>query len=144
MRAGWRRRVRSVMAWLGVGILASAAWVGPREEARADYDPPRGYDAIGYGPEGLAGRAYGKGAWYALPYHTKSSVYGYRDHAYGRGPLINLGGAALQPGFRGYGVLGSPGYGLGMYPSTWTDQRPAHGIGHWFGHGGLRGPRHGR
>ena len=47
----------------------------------------------------------------------------------------NLGGAALQPGFRGYGMLGSPGYGLGMYPSTWIDQRPAW----WHGHGHRRG-----
>ncbi|WP_169979072.1 hypothetical protein [Tautonia rosea] len=123
--------------------MAAAACVLPRGEAQADYDPPRGFDAIGYGPEGLAGQGYGKGAWYAWPYHTKSSVYGYRDFAYGRGPLINLGGAALQPGFRGYGVLGSPGYGLGMYPSTWVDQRPVHGIGRWLGHGAPRGSRHG-
>lgn len=143
MRTEWKRQMWSVIAWLGVGSVVGFAWISPRSEARADYDPPVGLEAIGYGSEGLAGRAYGKGAWYAKPDHTKSSVSGYQVFAYGRGPLINLGGAALQPGFRGYGMLGSPGYGLGMYPSTWTDQRPVHGIGRWLGLRLPRGPRHG-
>ena len=122
-----------------VALLAAIAASGAvlSREAGAgdlvhDYVPPRGHQAIGYGPEGLSGLGYGHGAWYAWPYRTKSALYGYPDFAYGRGPLINLGGASLQPGFRGYGMFGSPGYGLGMYPSTWTDQRPVllHGHGH--------------
>jgi hypothetical protein len=127
-------------------VVTMAAMVAAARPAAADYDPPRGHQAIGYGPEGLAGQGYGHGAWYAWPYHSKSALYGYSDFAYGRGPIINLGSSALQPGFRGYGVFGSPGYGLGMYPSTWTDQRPSifghhsgyrpgpgHGDGHWHG-----------
>jgi hypothetical protein len=85
---------------------------------------PVGYGAIGYPPPGTVGRCpCGALGCSAFPYCTSSSLYGYQDHAYGRGPLINLGGAALQPGFRGYGMFGSPGYGLGLYPSTWIDQR---------------------
>ena len=127
-----RSRLAVVMvplAFLGIALSA----------AQAGYPAPRGYQAVGYSPEGLAGRGYGHGSVYAWPYHTKSHLYAYPDFAYGRGPLINLGGAALQPGFRGYGVVGSPGYGLGMYPSTWNDQRPSHGHGKFFGFGIPRG-----
>ncbi|WP_158633674.1 hypothetical protein [Tautonia sociabilis] len=114
------------MVRAGVLALAASGMAGGLgvEEASADYDPPRGAAAVGYGPEVVAGLGYGHGPRYALTYHTKSQLYGYPDFAYGRGPLINLGGASLQPGFRGYGVFGPVGYGVGMYPSTWTDQRP--------------------
>jgi hypothetical protein len=56
-----------------------------------------------------------------LPYRTRSWLYGYADFAYGRGPLNDLGRATLYPGFRGYGVCGSPGYGLGMGPTSLID-----------------------
>jgi hypothetical protein len=58
---------------------------------------------------------------YVLPYRTRSGLYGYPDFAYGRGPLNDLGRATLYPGFRGYGVIGSPGYGLGMGPTSSID-----------------------
>ncbi len=70
---------------------------------------------------------------YAHPYHTSSCLYGYQDYVYGRGPLINLGGSALEPGFRGYGVIGSPGYGLGLRPSSVIDAQ-ANERGLKFGH----------
>ena len=60
---------------------------------------------------------------YARPYATSSCLYGYQDYVYGRGPLIDLGSAALEPGFRGYGVFGSPGYGVGLRPSSVIDTR---------------------
>jgi hypothetical protein len=43
-----------------------------------------------------------------------------------RRPLVSMGGvlagAALAPGFRGYGVLGDPGYGLGTFPNSRVDR----------------------
>ncbi len=53
--------------------------------------------------------------WYRhpRPYDTGSCLYGYQDYVYGRGPLIDLGSGTLDPGFRGFGVFGSPGYGQG-------------------------------
>mgnify|MGYP000940188244 CR=1 FL=1 len=56
-------------------------------------------------------------------YRTNSCLYGYQDHVYGRGPVIDLGSATLQPGFRGYGVLGNVGYGLGMWPQSRLDRQ---------------------
>jgi hypothetical protein len=57
----------------------------------------------------------------ASPYKTQSHVYGYQDYAVGRGPLITLGSRALSPGFRGYGLFCSPGYGLGLRPTSRVD-----------------------
>lgn len=94
-----------------------------------------GPEAIGYGPAGLIHAGHGWPACGAFPYCTSSGLYGYPDYAYGRGPLINLGGAALQGGFRGYGMFGSPGYGLGLRPSTWIDLRSAPWHGLRDGHG---------
>lgn len=78
--------------------------------------------------DGAVGHSYGPGpchcAWCRLPYCTDSCLYGYQDYAFGRGPLINLGSGSLQPGFRGYGVLGSPGYGQGLAPATRIDRLP--------------------
>lgn len=73
---------------------------------------------------------YGKCATcYARPYNSSNCLYGYQDYVYGRGPLINLGGASLEPGFRGYGVFHSPGYGLGLRPSSMIDaQANAKGV----------------
>lgn len=56
------------------------------------------------------------------PYSTSSCLYGYPDHVYGRGPVVDLGASALTPGFRGYGPLGSPGYGVGLMPTTRIDR----------------------
>ncbi|MFO0956844.1 MAG: hypothetical protein U0800_05170 [Isosphaeraceae bacterium] len=56
-------------------------------------------------------------------YRTNSCVYGYVDYVYGRGATPDLGGAALQPGFRGYGLLGTNGYGLGMHPWSKLDEQ---------------------
>jgi hypothetical protein len=58
---------------------------------------------------------------FVLPYRTRSWLYGYPDFAYGRGPLNDLGRSTLYPGFRGYGVLGSPGWGLGLGPTSSID-----------------------
>jgi hypothetical protein len=69
------------------------------------------------GPYHLSGPCSGL----VLPYRTRSWYYGYQDFAYGRGPLNDLGRATLYPGFRGYGVIGSPGYGLGMGPTSFID-----------------------
>lgn len=57
-------------------------------------------------------------------YSSDSCLYGYQDHAFGRGPLIELGSGNLQPSFRGYGVFGSPGFGPGLRPATRIDLRP--------------------
>lgn len=57
------------------------------------------------------------------PYSSSSCLYGYLDHVYGRGPVIDLGSAALSPGLRGYGPFGSPGYGLGTIPTSRIDRR---------------------
>ncbi len=77
---------------------------------------------------GLGGHTYGPEpchcAWCRLPYCTDNCLYGYQDFAYGRGPLIQLGAGNLQPGFRGYGVFGSPGYGQGLAPATRIDLLP--------------------
>jgi hypothetical protein len=55
------------------------------------------------------------------PYHDDNFLYGYFDHVYGRGPLIRLGDGTLLPGFRGYGMFGSPGYGRGLRPTSLID-----------------------
>lgn len=63
------------------------------------------------------------------PYSSGNCLYGYLDHVYGRGPVIDLGSASLSPGFRGYGPFGSPGYGLGTMPTSRIDrERPRIGI----------------
>jgi hypothetical protein len=54
-------------------------------------------------------------------YKTQNWIYGYYDYAYGRGPVITLGSRALIPGFRGFGLLGSPGYGAGQKPVSRVD-----------------------
>ena len=54
-------------------------------------------------------------------YYSSSCLYGYFDHVYGRGPVIDLGSATLAPGFRGYGPFGSIGYGLGLRPTSLID-----------------------
>jgi hypothetical protein len=56
-----------------------------------------------------------------LPYRDQNWIYGYYDYAYGRGPLVTLGSKALVPGFRGYGIWGSPGYGAGQRPVSFVD-----------------------
>ena len=56
-----------------------------------------------------------------LPYRDQNWIYGYYDYAHGRGPLITLGSKALTPGFRGYGLWGSPGYGAGQRPVSFVD-----------------------
>jgi hypothetical protein len=55
------------------------------------------------------------------PYHEDNFLYGYFDHVYGRGPAITLGDGTLLPGFRGYGLFGSPGYGRGLRPTSFID-----------------------
>jgi hypothetical protein len=54
-------------------------------------------------------------------YKTQNWIYGYYDYAYGRGPVITLGSRAMVPGFRGFGLLGSPGYGAGQKPVSRVD-----------------------
>lgn len=83
-------------------------------------------DYIGHPPRGGVENLVSGMSPYAqpIPYRTDSGLYGYQDYVYGRGPVLNLGSAALQPGFRGYGVLGRHGYGLGMRPTSAIDQPP--------------------
>jgi hypothetical protein len=61
-------------------------------------------------------------ACFARPYHSCSFLYGYQDYVYRRGPVIDLGSVSLQPGFRGYGVFGSFGYGHGLRPTSAIDR----------------------
>ncbi|MBY0397044.1 MAG: hypothetical protein K2X91_11345 [Thermoleophilia bacterium] len=115
------RRAASTLSPLLLAAFALAPLaLAPRADAGNDF--PRGEAAVGYGPGALADPGPGCPGCRAWPYCTSSCVYGYQDFTYGRGPLINLGGASLQPGFRGYGALGSIGYGQGMYPATWVTQ----------------------
>jgi hypothetical protein len=65
------------------------------------------------------------------PYRDTSLLYGYYDHALGRGPVVTLGSRTLHPGFRGYGLLGSPGYGIGLRPTTSIDLTHYNG-GPWY------------
>jgi hypothetical protein len=68
--------------------------------------------------------------WIEPPYHDQNWIYGYYDYAWARGPVVTLGTRAMSPGFRGYGLLGSPGYGAGMRPVSEVDL----GVlgGHWY------------
>jgi hypothetical protein len=68
--------------------------------------------------------------WFETPYHDQNWIYGYYDYAWGRGPLVTLGTRALVPGFRGYGLLGSPGYGAGQRPVSANDLEVLGG--HWY------------
>jgi hypothetical protein len=65
------------------------------------------------------------------PYRDTKLLYGYYDHVVGRGPLITLGSRNLLPGFRGYGLLGSPGYGIGLRPTSAIDLKHVNG-GPWY------------
>jgi hypothetical protein len=58
----------------------------------------------------------------ALPYRDDGLIYGYFDFCPGRGPVVTLGDGTLQPGFRGYGMFGSPGYGRGLTPTSAIDR----------------------
>ena len=96
----WRR-------WSAVIVLAlnpamsTPAWAGDHVH------PPKAPMASSIGPALISG--------FVLPYRTRSSLYGYRDFAYGRGPLNDLG-RGTSTGFRGYGVLGQPGIRSGDGP----------------------------
>jgi hypothetical protein len=68
--------------------------------------------------------------WVELPYHDQNWIYGYYDYAWARGPVITLGTRALVPGFRGYGLWGSPGYGVGQRPVSAVDREVLGG--HWY------------
>jgi hypothetical protein len=72
----------------------------------------------------------GTAGWLETPYHDQNLIYGYYDYAYGRGPLLTLGDRALTPGFRGYGLLGTPGYGPGLRPTSRVDLEVLGG--HWY------------
>jgi hypothetical protein len=108
-------RVVNLRPWAltAVVLLALNSAVSAPARAGDDVDGARGAD----------GRLHWSGphSGFVLPYRTRSSVYGYADYAYGRGPLNDLGRATLYPGFRGYGVCASPGYGLGMGPTSLID-----------------------
>jgi hypothetical protein len=65
------------------------------------------------------------------PYKSTSLLYGYQDFVYGRGPLVDLGSRTLLPGFRGYGLLCSPGYGAGLRPTSAIDLDHFNG-GPWY------------
>jgi hypothetical protein len=75
-----------------------------------------------YRPGNSPGYSHGHGCYcHPFPYNTGSCLYGYPDYVRGRGPLVDLGAASLDQGFRGYGVFGSPGYGLGLEPHSMID-----------------------
>jgi hypothetical protein len=61
------------------------------------------------------------GYLFVRPYYDDNFLYGYFDHIYGRGPVLTLGNRTLLPGFRGYGMFGSPGYGAGLRPTSVID-----------------------
>ncbi|AGA30585.1 hypothetical protein [Singulisphaera acidiphila] len=65
------------------------------------------------------------------PYRDTNLLYGYYDQALGHGPVITLGSRTLMPGFRGYGLLGSPGYGIGVRPTSAIDLKHFNG-GPWY------------
>jgi hypothetical protein len=76
------------------------------------------------------GAAKAAAGWLEPPYHDWNGLYGYQDYAWGRGPVIPLGDRAMNPGFRGYGLLGSPGYGAGIRPTSAVDLEVLGG--HWY------------
>jgi hypothetical protein len=69
--------------------------------------------------------------FFTPPYSDSSWIYGYFDYAYGRGPLITVGSRTLLPGFRGYGLFLSPGYGTGLRPTSAIDLEHFNG-GPWY------------
>jgi hypothetical protein len=99
--------------WTAAVLLALNPAVSAPARAGDDAQPAEGTD----------GHLHWSRPWcgLVLPYRTRSWIYGYSDFAYGRGPQNDLGRATLYPGFRGYGMLGSPGYGLGMGPTSHID-----------------------
>ena len=125
-----RRWARTAMVLLALNLIAS---VGARAEDD-DY-PANSPDRKLHWSGPCSG--------FVLPYRTRSWLYGYPDFAYGRGPVNDLGRATLYPGFRGYGVIGSPGYGLGMGPTSLIDSYgkpqpclwPMHGYRFGYGPG---------
>jgi hypothetical protein len=122
-------------AWTAVVVLALNPTVSPPARAGDDVHPADGPDR--------QLQWSGPCSSFVLPYRTRSWLYGYSDYAYGRGPLNDLGRATLYPGFRGYGVCGSPGYGLGMGPTSQIDSLgkpqpclwPTHGYRFGYGPG---------
>src|SRR5262249_39892292 len=117
-RPAWRTDRMHVVNWRrGTGTAAVLLALNPAASAptRAGDDDPRAH--------GHDGRCHWSGpcSGLVLPYRTRSWLYGYPDYAYGRGPVNDLGRATLYPGFRGYGVIGSPGYGLGVGPASLID-----------------------
>ena len=100
-------------AWTAVVLLALNPAVSAPAQAGDDVQPADGPDRRLHWSGPCSGLV--------LPYRTRSWLYGYPDYAYGRGPVNDLGRATLYPGFRGYGVIGSPGYGLGMGPTSSID-----------------------
>lgn len=119
----------SAVVLLGLSPAVTAARAGDHVQ------PARGPD----------GQLHWSGPWssFMLPYRTRSGLYGHPDFAYGRGPLNDLGRATLYPGFRGYGMLGSPGYGVGLGPTSQIDSYgkpnphlwPVHGYRFGYGPG---------
>jgi hypothetical protein len=69
--------------------------------------------------------------FFTPPYHDTNLLYGYYDHIIGRGPVITTGSRTLHPGFRGYGLLASPGYGIGLRPTSAIDLKHYNG-GLWY------------
>lgn len=65
------------------------------------------------------------------PYRDTGLIYGYYDYRLGRGPVLTLGSRTLLPGFRGYGLLVSPGYGPGLRPTSMLDLDHFNG-GPWY------------
>lgn len=113
----------SGMRRVGLGMIILAGLSGVAETARGEGG--RWWsDILGYPYQGgVENYLSGWGPHcQPIPYRTNSGLYGYQDYTYGRGPVIDLGSQALQPGFRGYGVLGRHGYGLGMRPTSAIDQ----------------------
>jgi hypothetical protein len=69
--------------------------------------------------------------FFTPPYKDASLLYGYYDYVDGRGPRVTLGSRNLQPGFRGFGLLFSPGYGAGNWPTSSIDLNHLNG-GPWY------------
>lgn len=119
--------VVNLRRWSAV-ILLALILVGPAAARAGDHA------RAAYGPDGRL-QWSGPLSGLVAPYRTRSYLYGYPDFAYGRGPQFDLGRATLFPGFRGYGVLGSPGYGLGLGPTSNIDSFGKPQPAHWPMHG---------
>jgi hypothetical protein len=124
-----RARSRLVLAFVAVLGLSSMAAAQSRPSAPCPPSDPRS-KAEKVSDFGLHVERNVDG-FFTPPYKDASLIYGYYDYVDGRGPRITLGSRNLQPGFRGFGLLFSPGYGAGNWPTSAIDLNHING-GPWY------------